>query len=102
MTLHMNLQKSHLSLLASIRIENNFYLFLTVAWNKKVALAWAFEKAKQYYGLDLTLANIPKDDPAVYDMICRADTIGVFQIESSAQMSMLARLKPRNLAAWLW
>ncbi|HYC39657.1 MAG TPA: error-prone DNA polymerase [Chitinophagaceae bacterium] len=56
----------------------------------------AFDLARQHYGLDLTLANIPQDDPAVYDMICRADTIGVFQIESRAQMAMLPRLKPRN------
>lgn len=56
----------------------------------------AFDLAKQQYGLDLTLANIPQDDPAVYDMICRADTIGVFQIESRAQQAMLPRLKPRT------
>ncbi len=43
----------------------------------------------------LTLANIPPDDARVYDMICQADTMGVFQIESRAQMSMLPRLKPR-------
>ncbi len=55
----------------------------------------AFDLAKVNYGLDLTLANIPQDDPVVYDMICRADTIGVFQIESRAQQSMLPRLKPR-------
>ncbi|OJY89355.1 MAG: error-prone DNA polymerase [Sphingobacteriales bacterium 44-15] len=54
-----------------------------------------FDLAKQHYNLDLTLANVPQDDPKVYDMICRADTIGVFQIESRAQMSMLPRLKPR-------
>ncbi|ASU34210.1 error-prone DNA polymerase [Mucilaginibacter xinganensis] len=54
-----------------------------------------FELAKQHYELDLTLANIPQDDPAVYEMICHADTLGVFQIESRAQMSMLPRLKPR-------
>ena len=54
----------------------------------------AFDLAKQHYGLDLTLANIPQDDPAVYEMICNADTIGVFQIESRAQQSMLPRLKP--------
>src|SRR3569832_789300 len=54
-----------------------------------------FTFAKEKYGLDLTLANIPQDDPAVYDMVCRADTIGVFQIESRAQMAMLPRLKPR-------
>jgi error-prone DNA polymerase len=43
----------------------------------------------------LQLHRIPPEDPAVYDMICRADTIGVFQIESRAQQSMLPRLKPR-------
>ena len=42
------------------------------------------------------LTHIPTHDPDVYDMICKADTIGVFQIESRAQMSMLPRLKPRN------
>ncbi len=55
----------------------------------------AFDLAKKHYSLDLTLANIPQDDPAVYEMICRADTIGVFQIESRAQQSMLPRLKPK-------
>jgi error-prone DNA polymerase len=44
----------------------------------------------------LTLATVPAEDPAVYDMICRADTTGVFQIESRAQMAMLPRLRPRN------
>ncbi len=56
----------------------------------------AFDLAKQHYGLDLTLANIPQDQTAVYDMICAADTIGVFQIESRAQQSMLPRLRPRT------
>jgi len=56
----------------------------------------AFDLAKQHYGKEYTLANIPQDDPAVYDMISYADTIGVFQIESRAQMSMLPRLKPKN------
>lgn len=55
----------------------------------------AFDLAKQHYGVDLTLSNIPQDDPAVYEMISYADTIGVFQIESRAQMSMLPRLKPK-------
>ncbi len=55
----------------------------------------AFDLCKKHYGLNLTLANIPQDDKEVYDMICRAETIGVFQIESRAQMSMLPRLKPR-------
>ncbi|MGZ3872087.1 MAG: error-prone DNA polymerase, partial [Mucilaginibacter sp.] len=55
----------------------------------------AFDLAKQHYGLDLTLANIPQDDPKVYEMISHADTVGVFQIESRAQMSMLPRLRPK-------
>lgn len=54
----------------------------------------AFDLAEKHYGLNLTLANVPQDDPKVYDMISHADTIGVFQIESRAQMSMLPRLKP--------
>ncbi|KQS31542.1 DNA polymerase [Dyadobacter sp. Leaf189] len=54
----------------------------------------AFDLAKLHYGKDYTLANIKQDD-RVYDMICKADTIGVFQIESRAQQSMLPRLKPR-------
>ncbi len=56
----------------------------------------AFDLAKEHYDFYWTLANIPQDDPAVYDMICHADTIGVFQIESRAQQSMLPRLKPRT------
>ncbi|MEQ8413631.1 MAG: error-prone DNA polymerase [Imperialibacter sp.] len=55
----------------------------------------AFDLAKRHYDKDFTLANIPQDDPKVYEMICHADTIGVFQIESRAQMSMLPRLKPK-------
>jgi error-prone DNA polymerase len=55
----------------------------------------AFDLVKQHYGRELTLENVPQDDPDVYDMICHADTLGVFQIESRAQMSMLPRLKPR-------
>jgi error-prone DNA polymerase len=46
-------------------------------------------------GKDLDLAQLPPDDPAVYDMICAADTVGVFQIESRAQMNTLPRVKPR-------
>lgn len=56
----------------------------------------AFELAKGSYGENFTLANIPQDDPAVYEMFCHADTIGVFQIESRAQQSMLPRLRPRS------
>lgn len=56
----------------------------------------AFDLAKEHYKLNLTLANIPQDDPKVYEMISHADTLGVFQIESRAQMSMLPRLRPRS------
>ena len=42
------------------------------------------------------MAAIPKEDPSTFDMICKADTVGVFQIESRAQMAMLPRLKPRS------
>ena len=56
----------------------------------------AFDLAKRHYNLDLTLAKIPQDDPAVYEMISHADTIGVFQIESRAQQSMLPRLRPKE------
>ncbi len=55
----------------------------------------AFALAREHYGQELTLANIPQDDPEVYEMISHADTIGVFQIESRAQQAMLPRLRPR-------
>ena len=53
-----------------------------------------FDLAKKHYDIGYTLANIPQDDKGVYEMIGHADTIGVFQIESRAQQSMLPRLKP--------
>jgi error-prone DNA polymerase len=55
----------------------------------------AFDVTAQQYGRHLTLANIPQDDEAVYEMVSHADTIGVFQIESRAQQSMLPRLRPK-------
>jgi error-prone DNA polymerase len=54
----------------------------------------AFALLERHYGERRTLATLPFEDPAVYRMIQRADTLGVFQIESRAQMSMLPRLKP--------
>ncbi|MDC9823985.1 error-prone DNA polymerase [Devosia sp. ZB163] len=54
----------------------------------------AFELMHIHYGTALTLTSVPSEDPRTYTMIQRADTIGVFQIESRAQMSMLPRLKP--------
>jgi len=57
-------------------------------------LARGFDLLKRHYGLEYHLANVPAEEKPVYEMISRADTIGVFQIESRAQMSMLPRLKP--------
>ena len=59
-------------------------------------LKLAFELLNKYRGIDLSMATIPPDDSETYDMICRSDTVGVFQIESRAQMSMLPRLRPKN------
>ncbi|MCP5386978.1 MAG: error-prone DNA polymerase [Novosphingobium sp.] len=50
---------------------------------------------RQHHGRDLVLASVPREDPAVYDMLCRGDSLGVFQVESRAQMNMLPRLRPR-------
>ncbi|MBD9588077.1 error-prone DNA polymerase [Pseudomonas sp. PDM03] len=60
------------------------------------AIRRCFDLLRRHRNLDLSLATIPSEDPQTYDMIGHADTIGVFQIESRAQMSMLPRLKPRN------
>ncbi len=55
----------------------------------------AFALLKDHYGKNVALGTVPRDDPRVYDMLCGADSIGVFQVESRAQMNMLPRLKPR-------
>jgi error-prone DNA polymerase len=60
------------------------------------AIHKCFDLVERHDGRQLTLANIPQADKAVYEMICRADTMGVFQIESRAQMSMLPRLRPKE------
>ncbi|MGE3547506.1 MAG: error-prone DNA polymerase, partial [Kofleriaceae bacterium] len=56
----------------------------------------AFDLLREHRGIQHSLATIPADDSETYDMICTADTVGTFQIESRAQMSMLPRLRPRN------
>ncbi len=56
----------------------------------------SFDLLQEHKDIYMDLANIPQEDKPTYDMICKADTIGVFQIESRAQMSMLPRLKPRT------
>jgi error-prone DNA polymerase len=60
------------------------------------ALRRSFDLLRRYRGHDLSLATIPAEDAATYAMISRADTIGVFQIESRAQMAMLPRLRPQT------
>ncbi|MEO5876530.1 MAG: error-prone DNA polymerase, partial [Streptosporangiaceae bacterium] len=60
------------------------------------ALADCFRLVTAHHGQTYDLFSIPPDDADVYDMICDADTVGVFQIESRAQMSTLPRLRPRN------
>ena len=59
------------------------------------ALAKCLEFIRVHYGRELSLATIPAEDPKVYEMLSNADSIGVFQIESRAQMNMLPRLKPQ-------
>ena len=56
----------------------------------------AFDLLRRHRGTDLSLADLPREDAATFDLICRSDTVGVFQIESRAQMAMLGRLKPRT------
>jgi error-prone DNA polymerase len=56
----------------------------------------AFALIEEHYGRRFELATIPAEDPAVYEMLSRADSLGVFQVESRAQMTMLPRLKPRE------
>jgi len=60
------------------------------------AMSKSLKLLEAHYGERLTLASIPSEEPQVYAMIQRADTVGVFQIESRAQMSMLPRLRPAN------
>ncbi|MDH5456656.1 MAG: error-prone DNA polymerase, partial [Gammaproteobacteria bacterium] len=59
------------------------------------AIRRSFDLVRDFDGREYTLATVPAEDPEVYDMICDGDTMGVFQIESRAQMTMLPRLRPR-------
>jgi error-prone DNA polymerase len=55
----------------------------------------SFDLLREHKGIEQTVAGIPLEDQAMYDMLCKADSVGVFQVESRAQMNMLPRLKPR-------
>ncbi len=57
----------------------------------------AFDLVRAHEGIDYTLASVPREQSDVYDMLCRGDSIGVFQVESRAQINMLPRMKPREL-----
>ncbi len=59
------------------------------------AIHKCFDLIEQHRGRRLTLASVPQDAPAVYAMLAKADTVGVFQVESRAQMAMLPRMRPR-------
>jgi error-prone DNA polymerase len=61
------------------------------------ALRYAFELLAAHEGVELKLHTVPSEDPEVYEMLCQADSIGVFQVESRAQMATLPRLRPRKL-----
>jgi error-prone DNA polymerase len=56
----------------------------------------AFDLLQRHHATRYSLATLPPEDPAVYDMLCEADSLGVFQVESRAQMNFLPRMKPRN------
>jgi error-prone DNA polymerase len=60
------------------------------------ALSRGFRLVEQHEGKRLSLATLPPEDPAVYEMLGRADAVGVFQVESRAQMNLLPRLRPRS------
>ena len=60
------------------------------------ALQLAFTLVREHEGIELDLHGLPQEDPLVYDLLCAADTVGVFQVESRAQMSTLPRLRPRT------
>src|SRR3954469_20130810 len=60
------------------------------------AIQYCFQFITEHHGVTYELATLPQEAPCVYDMLCAADSIGVFQVESRAQMATLPRLKPRN------
>ena len=55
----------------------------------------SFDLIYQHLGQNFDLSTLPTEEPQVYDMLCRADSIGVFQVESRAQMNFLPRMRPR-------
>ena len=86
---HVEWDKDDLAALKILKID-------VLALGMLSCIRKAFGLLKNHYGKDYNLATIPTEDSRTYDMICKADTVGVFQIESRAQMSMLPRLRPRT------
>jgi error-prone DNA polymerase len=82
-------EKDDLSALDILKVDLLGLGMLTV-------VARSFELIETLAGRRYDMATVPAEDPAVYDMLCDADTVGVFQIESRAQQNMLPRLKPRT------
>jgi DNA-directed DNA polymerase III PolC len=81
--------KDDISILGLMKID-------VLALGMLTAIQKALQMLRQHKNIDWDLSQIPQDDPGTYAMIQKADTIGVFQIESRAQMSLLPRMKPRN------
>ena len=81
--------KNDLDALGILKIDLLFLGMLT-------CIRKGFELIERHHGRKLSLATVPAEDSGVYDMLCRADSFGVFQVESRAQMTMLPRLRPRN------
>ncbi len=81
-------EKDDLSALNILKVD-------LLALGMLTAIARCFELVAQTTGRTWTMATVPAEDPAVYDMLCEADAIGTFQVESRAQQNMLPRLKPR-------
>jgi error-prone DNA polymerase len=81
--------KDDLDILGMLKID-------VLALGMLTCLRKGFELLKTHYGVERHLYD-NEEDPVVYDMLCRADSVGVFQVESRAQMTMLPRLKPRTL-----
>ncbi|WP_068312838.1 error-prone DNA polymerase [Polycladidibacter hongkongensis] len=86
---HIEWDKDDLEAIGMLKID-------VLALGMLTALRKGMDLLHAHYGKSLALASIPAEESEVYDMICRADTLGVFQIESRAQMTMLPRLRPRN------
>ena len=74
----------------------NFFKIDILGLGMLTAIRKAFQLIAKHHNKPLSLYSIPTDDPKTYDMLCQADTVGTFQVESRAQMAMLPQLKPKK------